>query len=90
MQTLAEQWAWGRQAKLLEVMGQEALLPPYYYPLGMIGRFGSMDIPNRDRLIQALLGQGYRASTTHLDRQAVKTDAPFRDCVAIAKTCLKQ
>jgi tRNA (guanine26-N2/guanine27-N2)-dimethyltransferase len=87
MKALAEQWQWKNQASLLAVMDREATLPPYYYPLGSIGHFGSMDIPNRDRLIEALRQRGYRATSTHLDWQAVKTDATFRDCVAIAKTC---
>jgi tRNA (guanine26-N2/guanine27-N2)-dimethyltransferase len=87
MQSLADQWRWEAQAKLLSVMEQEATLPPYYYSLGSIGHFGAMDIPNRDRLIAALRQQGYRATPTHVDWQAVKTDASFRECVAIAKTC---
>jgi tRNA (guanine26-N2/guanine27-N2)-dimethyltransferase len=87
MRNLAQQWGWSRQANLLTVMKQEANLPPYYYPLGAIGRAGGMDIPNRDRLIQTLRDHGYRASATHIDWQAVKTDASFRDCVAMAKRC---
>ncbi len=84
---LAEEWGWRDQAKLLEVMAGEADLPPYYYPLGAIGRFGHMDIPNRDRLISALRCRGYRAAITHVDPQAVKTNAGFGDCVAIARSC---
>lgn len=87
MGTLADQWGWIDQAKLLTIMAREADLPPYYYSLGAVGHFGNMDIPNRERLIAALQEQGYRAAMTHLDHQAVKTDAGFGDCVAIAKTC---
>jgi len=87
MRQLAQQWGWTGQAKLLAVMEQEATLPPYYYPLGAIGRAGGMDIPNRDHLIQTIRDHGYQASATHVNWQAVKTDASFRDCVAIAKRC---
>ena len=87
MQDVAQKWGWDGPAKLLGVMAQEASLPPYYYPLGAIGHFGAMDIPNRDRLIATLQRQGYRATKTHLDWQAVKTDADFAACVQIAKTC---
>jgi tRNA (guanine26-N2/guanine27-N2)-dimethyltransferase len=87
MKSLAEQWGWQAQTQLLAVMEQEATLPPYYYPLGSIGHFGAMDIPNRDRLIEALHHHGFRAAATHLDWQAVKTDATFGQCIAIAKTC---
>ncbi|PSR18138.1 tRNA (guanine-N1)-methyltransferase [filamentous cyanobacterium CCP3] len=85
MTTLAERWQWRSQAKLLTIMAHERDLPPYYYPLGEIGRRGQMDIPNRDRLIAALQAQGYRAAIPSMDRQGVKTDAPFGDCVAIAR-----
>jgi tRNA (guanine26-N2/guanine27-N2)-dimethyltransferase len=86
MQRLAESWGWSSQAKLLAIMAQEIDLPPYYYPLGEIGRRGQMDIPNRDRLIAALQSQGYQAAIPSMDWQGVKTSAAFEDCVAIAKT----
>jgi tRNA (guanine26-N2/guanine27-N2)-dimethyltransferase len=89
MQVLAQKWGWQPAADLLAIMAAEATLPPYYYPLGKIGHFGKMDIPNRDHLIETLRAQGYRATVTHLDRQAVKTDAGFWDCVAIARQCQK-
>jgi len=85
MATLAITKGWSTQANLLQVMQQEATLPPYYYPLGDIGRRGQMDIPNRDRLMAALQAHGYRAALTHCDWQAIKTDAPWADCLAVAK-----
>ncbi len=84
MQSLARDWGWSTQAKLLAVMAQEATLPPYYYPLGEIGRHGQMDIPNRDSLIAALQKQGFLAAVPHCERQAIKTNAAFRDCLDIA------
>jgi len=44
-----------------------------------------MDIPKRDRLIQALQEQGYRASLTHINAQAIKTNADMSVCIATAK-----
>ncbi|MGG6238241.1 tRNA (guanine-N1)-methyltransferase [Nodosilinea sp. AN01ver1] len=85
MQGLAEGWGWRSQARLLAIMAEESDLPPYYYPLGEIGRRGQMDIPNRDQLIAALQAQGYRAAIPSMDWQGVKTDAAFGDCVAIAR-----
>ncbi|AFY66253.1 N(2),N(2)-dimethylguanosine tRNA methyltransferase [Geitlerinema sp. PCC 7407] len=87
MMELAGRWDWGDRYRLLEVMAQEASLPPYLIPLGEIGRRGKMDIPNRDRLIAALRDQGFRASPTHLDSQAIKTDAAIAQCLEIARTC---
>ena len=86
MAQLAHQWGWSERMALLKIMQTEADLPPYYFPLGEIGRRGKMDIPPRDRLLTALQKSGYRASLTHIDPQGIKTDAPFADCVAIARS----
>ncbi|MGB5974058.1 MAG: tRNA (guanine-N1)-methyltransferase, partial [Nodosilinea sp.] len=86
MQALAEKWGWKSRARQLALMASEVDLPPYYYRLGDIGRRGQMDIPNRDRLIEALHSRGHRAAIPSMDRQGVKTDAAFEDCVATAKT----
>jgi tRNA (guanine26-N2/guanine27-N2)-dimethyltransferase len=44
-----------------------------------------MDIPKRARIIQALIERGYRASPTHIDSQAIKTDADLSTCIAVAR-----
>lgn len=85
MATLAQEWGWLVQTDLLALMAAEANLPPYYYPLGEIGRRGRMDIPNRDRLVAALQSAGYQATRPHMEAQAVKTTASFSHCVAIAR-----
>jgi tRNA (guanine26-N2/guanine27-N2)-dimethyltransferase len=87
MMDLAQEWGWQRRVKLLQVMGLEADMPPYYFRLGDIGRHGQMDIPRRDRLIVALRHWGYRACMTHLDAQAIKTDAPLATCLEVARQC---
>jgi tRNA (guanine26-N2/guanine27-N2)-dimethyltransferase len=66
-------------------MEAEANFPPYFYTLGEIGRRGRMDIPNRSRLIRALEDRGYRASQTHINAQAIKTDADLSACIAVAR-----
>ena len=87
MAALAAQWSWPQKIRqLLAVMAQEATMPPYYYPLAEIGRRGQMDIPPRDRLIGALNHSRYRATRTHLDTQALKTDAPLATCIEIARS----
>jgi tRNA (guanine26-N2/guanine27-N2)-dimethyltransferase len=87
MRSLAIAWGWHHLTAQLGTMQQEADLPPYYYPLGDIGRRGGMDIPNRDRLIAALWERGYRATMSSLEPQAIKTEAEFQDCVAVARQC---
>lgn len=88
MAALASLWGWHKRVKLLEIMQAEADMPPYYYPLPELGRHGQMDIPKRDQLIMALRDRGFRASRTHLDAQALKTDATMTECIAAAKDCL--
>lgn len=84
MAALAGQWPKNIQ-KLLTVMREEATMPPYYYPLAEIGRRGQMDIPSRERFIEALRHSGYCATRTHLEAQAIKTDAPLSTCIDIAQ-----
>lgn len=85
LQLLAQNWDWIERVKLLQLMEAEVDLPPYFYTLGEIGRRGTMDIPKRDRLIQSLQEQGYRASPTHIDSQAIKTDADLPTCITVAR-----
>ncbi len=81
----ANSWGWAKCKSLLQIMNAEAEMPPYFYTLAEIGRRGKMDIPNRDRLVQALQLEGYRASTTHISLQAIKTYAALSVCIAVAR-----
>lgn len=85
MTQLAQQWGWQKRVKLLKIMQAEADMPPYYFTLPEIGRHGQMDIPKRDTLMEVLSDRGYRVSRTHFDAQAIKTDAPFADCITAAR-----
>jgi tRNA (guanine26-N2/guanine27-N2)-dimethyltransferase len=85
MQSLAQQWHWQQQLALLSVLAEETDFPPYFFSLGEIGRRGSMDIPKRSSLIRALQERGYRATTTHLNAQAIKTNADIHTCINLAK-----
>jgi len=85
LELLAQEWNWSKRVQLLRVMETEVDLPPYFYTLSEIGRRGKMDIPKRDRLIQSLQEQGYRASPTHINAQSIKTDADISACIATAR-----
>ncbi|WP_255516250.1 hypothetical protein [cf. Phormidesmis sp. LEGE 11477] len=85
MQRVAVQKDWCDRAALIETMIAEANLPPYFYPLAEIGRRAQIDIPPRQRLIDGLKDAGFRASSTHLSTQAIKTDAPLATCLELAK-----
>lgn len=84
LQLLAQTWNWPERVELIKAMEAEASFPPYFYTLGEIGRRGKMDIPKRDRLIQVLQEKGYRATSTHINPQAIKTDANLLTCIAVA------
>ena len=86
MLAMANSWQWSKAAKLLAIMIAEANLPPYFFSLKEIGRRGNLDLPGRSFLIRALEEQGYRASQTHIDPEAIKTDASIDTCIAIAKS----
>jgi tRNA (guanine26-N2/guanine27-N2)-dimethyltransferase len=89
MMEQAKQRNWPELEPLLTLFDAEAELPPYLFPLGEIGRRGKLDIPKRDRLIAALQAQGFNATETHLDPQAIKTNATLADCIAIAKVLVE-
>ena len=87
MSDLAAAWGWQKRVKLLEIMQAEADMPPYYFTLPEIGRHGQMDIPKRDRLMAILRDRGFHVSRTHLEAQAIKTNATIGECIAAAKVC---
>ncbi len=85
MLALAHTWHWHLRGGLLMTMLTEAEMPPYYFSLPAIGRYGQMDIPKREALINTLCDRGYAACRTHFDAQAIKTTATMADCIAAAK-----
>ncbi|HEY9826120.1 MAG TPA: tRNA (guanine-N1)-methyltransferase [Stenomitos sp.] len=84
MAQLAQEWHWLEQQKLLATMIAEVPFPPYFFTLAEIGRRSKLDIPKREALIAALQEAGYQATATHIEAQALKTDASFHDCLAVA------
>ncbi|MEM7756820.1 MAG: tRNA (guanine-N1)-methyltransferase, partial [Cyanobacteria bacterium P01_A01_bin.40] len=83
--TLANQWNWDKVVRLLHLMQDEIDFPPYFYTLQSIGHRGKLDLPQKTHLIQALQQAGYQAASTHIEPQAIKTNAKMEDIVAIAK-----
>ncbi len=85
MRSQAQSWQWEAVDKLLAVMEAEFELPPYHFSLGELGKWGKMDPPKRDRLIQALQGSGYAASPTQFSAQAFKTNASLHHCIELSR-----
>ncbi|OKH19032.1 N2,N2-dimethylguanosine tRNA methyltransferase [[Limnothrix rosea] IAM M-220] len=83
---LANLWQWQDVAKLLVTMQWENNLPPYFFPLKEIGYRGKLDIPPIDNLLAALQNKDFDASRTHIQAQAIKTNASMQEVVAIARS----
>ena len=88
MLNLAQQLNWRQVIKLLQTMMGEIGLPPYFYLLGEIGRRGKTDIPRRSHLLEALRARGYPAAATHINPQAIKTDADLNTIIEVQKTLI--
>lgn len=81
---LAKQWQWHDVVKMLIIMTAENHFPPYFFPLREIGSRGKIDLPKLDILLDSLQANGFMASRTHIQSQALKTNATMQDIVAIA------
>ena len=85
LQAIAQKLEWQEAVKLLGIMLAEAEFPPYFYTLGEIGTRGKIDIPKRSHLITGLQNKGYQATVTHINPQAIKTNASLNTCIAVAQ-----
>ena len=81
--TLAKERKWRKITNLLTIMAGEIGLPPYFYTLRELGKFSKLDLPKRSHLIQILQQQGYKAAATHINPQAIKTDATMEACIEL-------
>lgn len=80
---LAQQRDWSKVVDLLTIMTEEINLLPYFFKLGEISRRSKTDIPKRSHLIRVLQEYGYQASATHINPQAIKTNADMTTCIGI-------
>lgn len=56
---------------------------PYYYPVSLIARLARKSTPSPIKLVNTLRIIGYRATLTHFDPSAVKTDAELMEVVRL-------
>ncbi|WP_404789309.1 tRNA (guanine-N1)-methyltransferase [Altericista sp. CCNU0014] len=85
MGDLAQRWGWQDRKVLLDLMAGEIPFPPYFFTLAELGRRAKVDIPKRSQLLIALKKNNYKAALTHIEPQAVKTDASILALIALAK-----
>ncbi|AFY38437.1 N(2),N(2)-dimethylguanosine tRNA methyltransferase [[Leptolyngbya] sp. PCC 7376] len=83
MAELAKDWQWPDVVKLLTTMQSESEFPPYFFPLKEIGYRGKLDLPPLDQLLTALQTKDFQSSRTHIQTQAIKTNASMQEIVAI-------
>ena len=83
--TLAQQWGWQKIVNLLTLMAEENDLPPYFYTLQDLAKRNKLDLPKRSQIIEALRQQGYQAAKTHINSQAIKTNASMQSCITIIR-----
>ena len=84
MKAVAQQINWLNIVKLISTMIAEANLPPYFFTLQEIGKRGALDLPKKSLLLQKLKDKGYQASATHINPEAIKTNADIHTCIKIA------
>lgn len=90
MQKLATRWQWHKVVKLLVIMIAEAELPPYFFTLKEIGKRGKLDLPPKAVIIKALQDEGWLASASHINPEAIKTTTNIHTCIAIARKLAQQ
>ncbi|MEM8828882.1 MAG: tRNA (guanine-N1)-methyltransferase [Cyanobacteria bacterium P01_G01_bin.19] len=82
---LAQKLGWQKTVNLLKTMAGEIGLPPCFYTLQEIGKHAQSDLPKRSHLIEMLQEKSYQAAPTHINPQAIKTNASIHSII----DCLK-
>ncbi|KAK1361084.1 tRNA (guanine(26)-N(2))-dimethyltransferase [Heracleum sosnowskyi] len=93
MLNLAEEWGWignntGKDLeKLLKYMIDESdpQLPFGYIKLDEVSSRGKINSPSLRSMLSSLQKNGYSASRSHIESNAIKTNCPMSMCVVIAK-----
>jgi len=70
---------------LLNLIIEEAELPPFYYDIHYVAKKQKLNIPKTGVLIEKLRSKGFSAGRTHFCDTAVKTNASFKEFVEILK-----
>jgi tRNA (guanine26-N2/guanine27-N2)-dimethyltransferase len=65
--------------EVLEVMEEEAGMPPTYFDLHKIAKKTKKSPPNFQSFMEKLRGRGYRVSRTHFKRNSIRTDAGIKE-----------
>lgn len=66
------------EMRMLQLIEQESVLPPFYYDLHVIAKLNRKPIPRIEDVMKKLRAKGFVASRTHFCPTAVKTDSDIR------------
>ncbi len=86
MRSLTDEKEFKQACKTLDLMIAECNGSVGYYSMGTIGRLAHLlGIPAQKKLVDVLQQLGYTAMRTHLEPQAIKTNAPLPEVLEIVK-----
>ncbi|RLI12141.1 tRNA (guanine(10)-N(2))-dimethyltransferase, partial [Candidatus Bathyarchaeota archaeon] len=78
-------WVGRRARKVLELVVEEAGGPPTYFSLPVLCDVLDVSVPPVREVVKELRERGWRATRTHFDTQAVRTDAPASEVAEVVK-----
>ena len=81
--------SYSKLVKLFEIVAQEYKINNFYYSLPEICSKIRLNIPRIASLINCLKEKGFNTSRTHMDSQAIKTNASYEDLVSCIKEIKK-
>jgi tRNA (guanine26-N2/guanine27-N2)-dimethyltransferase len=74
------------EMKLLNLLIEEAELPPFYYDVHYVAKKQKLNIPKTGILMEKLKSRGFSVGRTHFCDTAVKTNAGFAEFLEILKS----
>lgn len=77
LEEIPEEWENSRE--ILELVHQEAEILTPFYDLHELASILDIEVPKRDRVIDAIDEKGYPVSRTHFSPTGFRTDAPISD-----------
>ncbi len=74
---------WEASRKIVELVDSEAEILTPFYDLHELCSYHGLQVPKRDKVIQALERKGYPVSRTHFGPRGIRTDASLEDILNI-------
>ncbi|RLG60940.1 tRNA (guanine(10)-N(2))-dimethyltransferase [Candidatus Geothermarchaeota archaeon] len=75
--------------KFLFFFKKELKMPPYYYDVSKACGLLKKSMPSIQRIINALISMGFKATRTHFNPVGIKTTAPYKEFLEVIKLSTK-